>query len=127
MATRFASPSSTCRWPRAPRPKPLTKPPRPPISKAEFWEMHDRIFENQREMSPENYLRYADELKLDVEKFKRDLSSEAVKTRIEDDLSLARSLDVTGTPTFFINGRFLSGAQPIALFRRAIDKELAKE
>jgi protein-disulfide isomerase len=92
-----------------------------------FWEMHDRIFENQRAMSPENYLRYADELKLDVEKFKRDLSSEVVKTRIENDLSLAQTLDVTGTPTFFINGRYLSGAQPLALFKRAIDKELAKK
>ena len=91
-----------------------------------FWEMHDLIFENQREMSPENYLRYAGELELDVEKFKRDLSSKVVKTRIEDDLSMAGSLGVTGTPTFFVNGRFLSGAQPFASFKKAIDKELAK-
>jgi protein-disulfide isomerase len=92
-----------------------------------FWEMHDLIFENQREMSPENYLRYATELKLDVEKFKRDLSSRAVKTRIEDDLSVAGSLGVTGTPSFFINGRFLSGAQPFPSFKKLIDGEIAKK
>jgi len=91
-----------------------------------FWEMHDLIFENQREMSPENYLRYAGELELDVEKFKRDLSSKVVKTRIDDDLAMAGSLGVTGTPSFFVNGRFLSGAQPFASFKKLIDSELEK-
>jgi protein-disulfide isomerase len=92
-----------------------------------FWEMHDLIFENQREMSPENYLRYATELGLDVEKFKSDLTSKDVKTRIEDDLKMAVSLGVTGTPSFFINGRFLSGAQPFASFKTVIDSELEKK
>ena len=92
-----------------------------------FWEMHDMIFENQREMSPENYLSYAGELNLDVEKFKADLSSEVVKTRIQDDLTLAGSLGVTGTPSFYINGQFLSGAQPFGSFKRVIDEELAKK
>ena len=92
-----------------------------------FWEMHDLIFENQREMSSENYLRYAAELQLDVEKFKSDLTSTVVQTRIADDLSVAGTLGVTGTPTFFINGRFLSGAQPFASFKKLIDSELAKK
>ena len=91
-----------------------------------FWEMHDLIFANQREMSPTNYLRYAGELKLDVEKFKGDLSSKVVKKRIEDDLSMAGSLGVTGTPSFFINGRFLSGAQPFSSFKKVIDEEISK-
>jgi protein-disulfide isomerase len=92
-----------------------------------FWEMHDLIFENQREMSSENYMRYATELGLDVEKFKSDLASKTVKTRIQDDLKMAGSLGVTGTPSFFINGRFLSGAQPFASFKTVIDSELAKK
>jgi protein-disulfide isomerase len=91
-----------------------------------FWEMHDLIFKNQREMSPENYLRYAAELELDVEKFKRDLTSKAVKTRIADDLKAAGTLGVTGTPSFFVNGRFLSGAQPFSAFKTLIDGEIAK-
>jgi protein-disulfide isomerase len=92
-----------------------------------FWEMHDLIFANQREMSPESYLRYATELQLDVEKFKRDLSSKAVKTRIDEDLVMASTLGVTGTPSFFVNGRFLSGAQPFPAFKNLIDSELAKK
>jgi predicted DsbA family dithiol-disulfide isomerase len=89
--------------------------------------MHDLIFENQREMSSENYMRYATELGLDVEKFKSDLASKTVKTRIQDDLKMAGSLGVTGTPSFFINGRFLSGAQPFASFKTVIDSELEKK
>ena len=92
-----------------------------------FWEMHDLIFQNQREMSPENYLRYAGDLQLDIEQYKRDLSSEVIKTRISDDLSMAQSFNLTGTPSFFINGRFLSGAQPFASFKLVIDKELAQK
>ena len=92
-----------------------------------FWEMHDLIFANQREMSPDNYLRYAAELELDVEQFKSDLSSSAVQTRIADDLSNAGTLGVTGTPTFFVNGRFLSGAQPFASFKKLIDEQLAEK
>ena len=92
-----------------------------------FWEMHDLIFKNQREMSPENYLLYAAELELDVEKFKRDLKSKAVKTRIDDDLKAAGTLGVTGTPSFFVNGQFLSGAKPFSSFKKLIDSEIAKK
>ena len=88
--------------------------------------MHDKIFENQREMSPENYLKYARELGLDVDQFKSDLKSATVKKRIDGDRQLASSLGVTGTPAFFINGRFLSGNQPYPAFKKMIDAELAK-
>jgi protein-disulfide isomerase len=91
-----------------------------------FWEMHDKIFENQRKLDSEQYLTYAQELGLDVEKFKKDLKSDAVKKRLDDDTSQAAKLGVTGTPAFFVNGRFLSGAQPFASFKRLIDQELGK-
>ena len=89
--------------------------------------MHDKIFENQREMSPENYLKYAGEIGLDVEQFKKDLTSEKVKKRIDGDKQVASSLGVTGTPAFFINGRYLSGNQPFTSFKRLIDDELKKK
>jgi protein-disulfide isomerase len=54
------------------------------------------------------------------------LSSAELKARIDGDLSQARSLNVTGTPAFFINGRFLSGAQPVSAFTRLIDEMLKK-
>ncbi|MBT39056.1 MAG: thioredoxin domain-containing protein [bacterium] len=90
-----------------------------------FWEMHDMIFANQRELTEANYLAYATELGLDTEKFKEDLGSDTVGKRIAADKAQAGKLGVTGTPAFYVNGRFLSGAQPFASFKAMIDKELA--
>ncbi len=89
-----------------------------------FWEMHDKIFEKQREMSPELYLTYASEIGLDVEQFKRDLESAEVKSRIDADVQDAAKLGTSGTPGFYINGRNLSGAKPFGAFKEVIDKEL---
>jgi len=89
-----------------------------------FWEMHDKIFADQRNLSPEAYEKYAAELGLDVEKFKKDAASAEVDKRIDADYAQASELGVTGTPAFFVNGRFLSGAQPFASFKRLIDEEL---
>jgi protein-disulfide isomerase len=91
-----------------------------------FWEMHDKIFGNQREMSPEKYAEYARELGLDLERFERDRASPEVKERIEADKRVADGLGVSGTPAFFVNGRFLSGAQPFESFKEVIDAELAR-
>jgi len=90
-----------------------------------FWEMHDKIFANQREMAPEKYVEYATELGLDLERFKRDVADPEVMRRIEADAQEAARLNVRGTPGFFINGRFLSGAQPLAAFKQRIDEALA--
>ena len=91
-----------------------------------FWEMHDKIFENQRKLDDATYLVYAEEIGLDIPKFKKDLQSTEVKNRIGVDRAQAGKLGVTGTPAFFVNGRFLSGAQPFTSFKRLIDEELAK-
>lgn len=90
-----------------------------------FWEMHDLIFENQREMSPEKYLEYAEQLGLDIEQFKRDVASDEVKKRISSDKLEAAKLSASGTPTFYINGLVVSGAKPFEAFKVIIDKELA--
>jgi protein-disulfide isomerase len=91
-----------------------------------FWEMHDKIFANQAAMSPEQYEKYAQEIGLDMEQFKRDVVSSEVKARVDADAKEAASLGVTGTPAFFVNGRFLSGAQPFPAFKSLIDEELGK-
>ncbi len=91
-----------------------------------FWEMHDKIFANQREMSREKYLEYARELGLDVGKFEKDLADAELKKRITADVQEAASLNVRGTPAFFINGRYLSGAQPFEAFKQRIDAELGE-
>ncbi len=91
-----------------------------------FWEMHDKIFGNQRGMSEATYLEYAKEIGLDLDRYQKDLKSSTVQQRIAADTTQASELGVTGTPAFFVNGRFLSGAQPFASFKRVIDEELAK-
>lgn len=91
-----------------------------------FWEMHDLIFENQRDLSVATFERYAEQLDLDMDRFRRDVADASVKKRIDEDLQQASKLGVTGTPSFFINGRYLSGAQPFANFKRLIDEALAK-
>ena len=91
-----------------------------------FWEMHDKIFENQRDLSEEAYTRYAAELGLDMERFEKDLASDAARQAVAADVAEAGTLGVTGTPGFFINGRFLSGAQPFASFKAMIDEELGR-
>ena len=91
-----------------------------------FWEMHDLIFEYQREMSPAKYVEFAGQIGLDSDRYKKDLASAKVKSRVDGDAASAAKLGVTGTPAFFINGRYLSGAQPFSNFKRLIDEELAK-
>jgi protein-disulfide isomerase len=91
-----------------------------------FWQMHDLIFSDQAAMGPEKYKEYAKQLGLDMDRFTRDMESAQVKGRIESDSQEAAKLGVTGTPSFFVNGRFLSGAQPYEAFKQLIDQELGK-
>jgi len=92
----------------------------------QFWDMHDRIFQNQRDLSADTLARYAREIGLDMGRFEEDIASAEVQKRIEDDMKQASKLGVTGTPSFFINGRYLSGAQPFPNFKRLIDAAIEK-
>jgi len=92
-----------------------------------FWEMHDKIFENQPEMSPEKYREYATELGLDIARFERDIQSGEVNSRIDADKKEAAALGARATPMFYINGRAVKGALPFESFKKAIDQELARE
>ncbi len=94
------------------------------FQQGKFWEMHDLIFENQRQLSTDKYNEWAGTLGLDVAKFKKDFASAEIKKKVDTDSKEANSLGVTGTPAFFINGRFLSGAKPFEAFKAVIDKEL---
>ncbi len=90
-----------------------------------FWEMHEKLFANQRALQPEKLDSYATELGLDVEKFKADMGSDETKKAVRDDMRLARSAGVRGTPTIFVNGRLLRN-RSIDGFKELIDK-LMKE
>lgn len=89
-----------------------------------FWEMHDTLYRNQSDLTEANYIKWASILRLDVGRFKRDLKATALTNKINADMAQAKAAGAKGTPAFFINGRYLSGAQPIEAFKTVIDAEL---
>ena len=93
---------------------------------AKFWKAHAKLFENQQALARENLDTYAQELGLDMAKYKAALDGHTHKAKIEADQALAAKFDARGTPAFFINGRFLSGAQPIEKFKEIVDDELKR-
>jgi protein-disulfide isomerase len=92
-----------------------------------FWEYHDKLFANQPKFQPDQLLQYAKEVGLDVNRFKTDLDAARAKTAINADVTEANALGATGTPAFFINGKFLSGARPFNDFAQAINAELQRQ
>lgn len=70
-----------------------------------FWEMHDKMFANQRALDPESLKKYAREIGLDMARFEADMNSPEVQKQIDEDVRLAQASQVTGTPTLFINGK----------------------
>jgi protein-disulfide isomerase len=89
-----------------------------------FWEMHDKIFADQQHMDRPTYEKYAQELSLNMGKFKAALDAEKGKEAIQEDAAAGGKIGARGTPAFFINGKFLSGAQPFEMFKTKIDDEL---
>jgi protein-disulfide isomerase len=90
----------------------------------QYWAYHDRLFASQGDLGRENLVRFATELGLDREAFERCLESRRFATQVDADIEQARALGVTGTPTFFINGRPLVGAHPVETFREVVEEAL---
>ncbi|MCB1154045.1 MAG: thioredoxin domain-containing protein [Deltaproteobacteria bacterium] len=90
-----------------------------------FWEFHDLAFANQKDLTEENFEKWAKEIGLDMAQFKADNDMEKFKDEFDRMDKLANDVGVQGTPTFLINGKKLRGAQPPAKFKEIIDKELA--
>jgi protein-disulfide isomerase len=86
-----------------------------------FWPYHDLLFANQDALSDPELVGYAERLGLDDEAFGRALAGATHQARMHEDMELGRSLAVTGTPTFFINGFRLQGVPPIWVFELAIE------
>jgi Na+/H+ antiporter NhaA len=85
-----------------------------------FWEMHDVLLRRQDELSVPDLIRHAEELGLDAERFRRDLREHTGATRVTEDLDSADLSGVTGTPTFFIDGRRHHGAYSIEALTAAV-------
>jgi protein-disulfide isomerase len=89
-----------------------------------FWEYHDRLFESQAQATIADFKRFAEQLKLDGNSFAACLDSGKHAATVQSDVQEGTDLGITGTPTFFINGRLVVGALPLEAFQRIIDREL---
>ena len=89
-----------------------------------FWEMHEKIFENQRAIKRDDLIAMATALGLDVPRFTADLASDKFAALMQRDLAEGNKVGVDGTPTMFINGRRLVGAKPEAEIVALIESEL---
>ena len=91
-----------------------------------FWEMHWLLHETFPELDKQSLIGDAEELGLDMEEFKDDLDQMDHLKRINQDVQLAKDLDLYSTPAFFINGIKAVGNRPYESFKRIIDKELER-
>jgi protein-disulfide isomerase len=91
-----------------------------------FWEMHDRMFAANGKLEVSDLKLYAGELGLDAERFATCLDQGQKEGRWQAGKALAESYGISGTPAFFINGRYISGARPFETFAEIIDDELAR-
>lgn len=91
-----------------------------------FWKMHDAMFADQTKLDVENLKATAKKIGLKETEFKNCLESDKFKTKIESDLNEGQALGLKSTPTFYVNGKLITGAQPIEVFSEVIDEELAK-
>lgn len=89
-----------------------------------FWPFHDKLF-NSDTLSDAVYQQYAQDLNLNMTQFNECYSTHKYQKAIQDDSNFALNMGVNSTPTFFINGLAVIGAQPIDVFKQIIDKELA--
>ena len=91
-----------------------------------FWEMHDKLFANQQKLTVDDLKGYAASIGLDAAGFDQCLDSGKHTEEWKKDLAEGTQYGVTGTPAFFVNGRFLNGAVPYDKFTAMIDEELER-
>ena len=109
------------------RAKPAAKAALAAAQQGKFWEMHDALFANQKALDDAAIEGYAAQIPgLDIKKWKTDLADPKLDTIIKEDEAVAAKFGANGTPAFFVNGRFLSGAQPFEAFDALIKEEKVK-
>lgn len=91
-----------------------------------YWDYHEKLFSSET-LDEATYIQYAADLDLNVDTFTACLSDGSHDAFIQEDMQFALDLGVQSTPTFFVNGLAIVGAQPLTNFQQIIDKELAGE
>jgi protein-disulfide isomerase len=93
-------------------------------AQGKFWQMHDKLFANQQALDRPSLDKYAEEIGLNMTKYKQAMDQHLYKSQIEADSKAGNAVGASGTPAFFINGVPLSGAQPFDNFKKIIDDEM---
>ena len=93
-------------------------------AQGKFVEMHHKLYENSSALSSDKILEIASGLGLDMKRFKKDMESQAVQSRIDLETKEAMDIGANGTPAMFVNGRYVSGAKPLEYFKSLVDEEL---
>jgi protein-disulfide isomerase len=91
-----------------------------------YWPFHEKLFSSET-LGNSTYIQYAQDLKLNMGTFESCLSDHKYQQSVQADSDFAINLGIRSTPTFFINGLAIVGAQPLEVFKQVIDKELAGE
>ena len=96
-----------------------------------FWQMHDKLFVHQNTWSNQSdakdiFIGYAEELSLDIARFKSDIDNNDIKDAVKDDKRSGNQALVEGTPTLFLNGQKINNPRSYDKLRQAINDELSK-
>lgn len=90
-----------------------------------YWKFHEKLFENASNLGDDLYASIAADLRLNTTAFEKCMNDHKYLSAVEEDMQFAIDLGVQSTPTFFINGLAVVGAQPLSVFQQVIDDELA--
>jgi len=91
-----------------------------------FWQMHDLILSEVKDLSTQKMMAHAATLGLEREAFETVFNSDKAQGLIDRDMEQGRQVGVRGTPAFFINGQYMAGAQPYTVFKQAVDAALSE-
>lgn len=89
-----------------------------------FWTLHDKFFDDQTKLGKDQIKQTAKQIKLDMGKFTTCLENGKYASRVKEEMAKGKDLGVKATPTFFVNGKLVSGAQPLEVFSEVIETEL---
>ena len=90
-----------------------------------YWAFHDKLFSGELALGLDTYTQYATDIDLNLEQFNNCVSTNKYQSTVEANYQFAANLGIQSTPTFFINGLAIVGAQSYAVFKQVIDQELA--
>jgi protein-disulfide isomerase len=96
-------------------------------SSEKFWKLHDEMFSHQDSLDPEGLKKAASKIGLKVDQFSKCLDENKYISQVQSQMEEGKKIKVKSTPTFFINGQLVNGAQPVEVFSEIIDEELSKK